>query len=318
MVAAFTAALIVAGCDETAGYTIEYYAIRRIEMTFIGIASLLLILQLFSPNNARKLLKRDMSESLVIMKDMLDDSFKRYKIMVDGSRGFINYKSEIINDHDDRNRYGHHKVGSKSVVEELDDHELHAEVEEAESKSDARMDLIQEEDKENYIIDIQDNVELEVMNDNMDYNLKTRESPDELHKKFQEKKLAVTKLLESEKMLINAAVFEPIFAQHVFNDELHFKLHDIQFWLLRRCVQINGCLRECLVYIEKPNETQWLLNTELIQDITPFASYLELFEKCHDVILVSMEYYIKQLNTKNYKQKDKDWCIGCINDFSSC
>merc|ERR1712129_350426 len=94
-----------------------------------------------------------------------------------------------------------------------------------------------------------------------------RASPNEIRKQFKGFKSRITRLLDSQKLLINASVFEPsFFWKNAFNEELYFKLNRIQFWMLRRVSQINLCLQDLLVYIEKQNGSQWVLNTELVRD----------------------------------------------------
>ena len=278
LVAAFTAALIVIGYDEDKGYKIEYYAIRRIEMTFVGIATILIILQCFSPNNARKLLHKEMYQSLNLLREIFDENFKRYKEMINGSKIYDNDNNND-NDNDD--------------IKENDKEE---------SKNDVELDLIANKSYLNGEIVEEHSNEMKIF--------KMRDSPNKLYEKFREKKLKITKLLDSEKMLINAAVFEPMLYKNEFDDESHLRLHHIQFWILRRVSQIDSCLRSCLLYVEKQNESQWLLNKELLHDTEPFKNYLKIYTKCHKVIIEAMDYFIKELiseNNKNNKNNNKSY-----------
>jgi len=74
--------------------------------------------------------------------------------------------------------------------------------------------------------------------------------------------------------------------------------------MLRRVSQINLCIQDLLVYIEKQNGSQWILNTELVRDTVPFTKYMQSFEKCHAVIVDSIQYFIKQLDAENNPRKE--------------
>merc|ERR1711971_897405 len=130
---------------------------QRIEMTFVGIGTLLILLQIASPNNARSLLDKEVAESLKCLKSMFEDIFSRYKEMV---------RASCANEKQARAR-----------TEESQETELE------ESKSEL------DDHDDDSVLDSLEAVELI----NLESELREmKESPNELNKKFRTSKRIVT------------------------------------------------------------------------------------------------------------------------------
>merc|ERR1719499_2803190 len=123
-----------------------------------------------------------------------------------------------------------------------------------------------------------------------------KESPNDLIERFQHRKSKVTALLDSERMLIGASVFEPVFHRQKFDDELYHRLNDHQFWMLRRISLLGNIMQSLLVYVQRQSGSQWLLNQELVHDITPFSAYLKPFRKYKNTIVGAMHHFENKLS----------------------
>ena len=245
LVSAFTAALIFTGYSEQKGWDIDYWGISRIELTFIGIATLWVVLLIISPNNARSLLDQEVAESIQLMAEMFENVFDRFREMVVASTDY--------EDEDDvKADQVPHSNGSPS---------------------------------------------------NGPYEQKM--SPKELSQWFLERKSRVTELLESERILISAAVFEPVLHHKPFNDDLYHRLNHFQFWMLRRICWLNQCMESLLVYVERQDRSTWLLDEQLVNDITPFSIYLKPFTKYKNIIVGAMEFFVQEFSGEHREQDEE-------------
>ena len=132
-------------------------------------------------------------------------------------------------------------------------------------------------------------------------------SPHELAQWFRSRKSKVTDMLNSESILISAAVFEPVCNRAPFesglDDDLYHNLQHSQFWMLRRICWLDQCLQSLLMYVERQHGSQWLLDEQLVNDITPFAIYLKPFERYKNIVVAAMNFFVRQFGGKG---KDDD------------
>ena len=227
LVAQFTSALIVFGfaSHTDKDTTVEKYWISRIEQTLIGLVIILFIFQMVSPNSAKILLNNEIKFALQTLKNMFDKSCMTH--------AFVLKSTEIERD---------------MLMSKKDD--ININKNENELETDMDIALLPMNAKENPSrIDLLSKVKA---NPKSMMNVLSMSKAD-LFNRFTDDKMAVRKCLDKQKQLINAAIFEPVFAtkniddnNKEFNETFYNSIQNLQFWLLRRVSQIDNVMRTLL------------------------------------------------------------------------
>merc|ERR1711879_314194 len=69
---------------------------------------------------------------------------------------------------------------------------------------------------------------------------------------------------------------------------------------------LGNIMQSLLVYIERQSGSQWLLNQELVHDITPFSRYLKPFRKYKNVIVGAMHHFENKLSGDGKESEEKE------------
>ena len=263
-VAAFSSALILLGYDEVLDGDPGDYSLYRIEYTFIGTVVLILVLLIISPSKAYHLLHQQIADSMALMSEMFENVFDRYKEMIQAS-------TDYVIDVEDN-----HEVEYDEKCEEL-----HGETEYNGTNG--------------YYMPIN--------------SFRGRKiSPHELTQWFRDRKSKVTDMLNSERILISAAVFEPVCNrapfESGFDDDLYHNLQHSQFWMLRRICWLDQCLQSLSLYVERQHGSRWLLDQQLVNDITPFSNFLKPFEKYKNIVIAAMDFCVRQFGGNGNEKND--------------
>lgn len=282
-VAAYTSILIFLGYDEDnpGDKNPAFFTINRIEFTFVAAVVLTVMQVIISPNKAYKLVDKEIAKSISLMAEMFENVFDRFQEMVVTTTDYVIDVDDEDLDDDEEDEKCEELNGALNGTAAVD-----CGMNGALSRSTNGTHTSSRTHSG------QSNGKYMRMYSNAQYEKKM--SPNELAQWFLDHRSKVTKLIDHQRMLISAAVFEPVCNRKPFDDRLYYKLNDSQFWMLRKICSLDQCMQSLLMYVEWQNGSHWLLNQRLVNDITPFSKYLKPFENYKDTIIAAMHFFVQE------------------------